>query len=105
MHGLGGTTKNQLFKEAKSGSQSISTTKEFAQKFAPSSMWLYLPVNVLDEPDDIMKAPEIPGTLQIHRLKDVLTDRKFLTLSISSFQWKKILTLLNFTEIILTPSM
>ena len=71
MDGIGGTVKNVVFKEVKSGRLSIETPKEFAE--AADRLCkvdcLYLPIDLyLDEPEGIDDAPEIKGILKIHQI-------------------------------------
>ena len=71
MDGIGGTVKNIVFKEVKSGRLSVDTPEEFAT--AANRLCkvhsLYLPLeNYIDEPDGIKEAPEIKGILQVHRI-------------------------------------
>ena len=73
MDSVGGTIKNQVFQEVKSGILTVSTPKEFsdaAQQLVPCITSVYLPLSkILEEPDDINEAPKIPETLQIHKIK------------------------------------
>ena len=70
---VGGTKKNQLSQEVKSGRLSVSTPKEFldaAQKLVQSITSVYLPLSeILKEPDNINVAPKIPETLGICKVK------------------------------------
>ena len=71
MDGIGGTLKNKVFKEVKSGRLSIETPEKFAN--AADRLCnidsLYLPLeNYLEEPSGIEGAREIKGILKIHRI-------------------------------------
>ena len=70
MDGVGGTVKNIVFKEVKSGRLSIKTPRQFAEaadKLVAIDC-LYLPEDgLLNEPDNIkIESPKIPDTLKIH---------------------------------------
>ena len=64
MDDVGGTIKNQVFQEVKSGRLTVSTPKEIsdaAQKLVPSITSVYLPLSkILEESDDINEAPKTP---------------------------------------------
>ena len=70
MDGVGGTIKNCVFKEVKSGRLTIESPEEFAH--AADRLCnvdcLYLPEDdYLDEPEGIEMSPEINGIMKIHR--------------------------------------
>ena len=71
--GRGGTVKNVVFRHVKSGKSLINTPKEFstyADKIIGGVTSLYLAADeVLEEPAETEKAPKIPQTLQIHKVK------------------------------------
>ena len=73
MDGVGGTIKNKIFKEVKSGRLIIRTPEEFAvaaQTLVPSITTIYLPISeMLKEPVDIENAPKIPETLKVHKVQ------------------------------------
>lgn len=73
MDGVGGTIKNKVFKEVKSGRLSVKSSKEFAaaaKRLVPSIVSLYMPISeILEEPHDIEESPKIPETLQVHKAK------------------------------------
>ena len=72
MDGVGGTVKNVVFRNVKSGKALINSPKEFANcaaQLVPSISSLYLPLEeMIEEPDDVIAAPAIPGTLKIHKV-------------------------------------
>ena len=71
MDGIGGTIKNVVFRQVKSGRVIINSAEEFsvaANKFVPSIATLFQKEkDLLCEPDDINQSPSIPATLQIHK--------------------------------------
>ena len=71
--GVGGTVKNKVFKQVKSGRLTVNSPKEFAaaaQDLVPSITTLFLPIaEMLEEPHDIDNSPKIPETLDIHKVK------------------------------------
>ena len=72
MDGVGGTIKNIVFRDVKSGKCLINTPKDFAmyadQKITAITT-IYLPQEeVFEEPDEIKFAPKIPETLQVHKI-------------------------------------
>ena len=73
MDGIAGTVKNVVFRHVKSGKSLINTPKEFstyADKIVDGVTSLYLAADeVLEEPAETEKAPKIPQTLQIHKVK------------------------------------
>ena len=70
--GIGGTIKNQIVQHVKSGKFVISNPRQFsnhANKIIPSATTIYMPVeDVPDEPEEVTRAPAIPGTLKIHKI-------------------------------------
>ena len=72
MDGIGGTIKNKVFRDVKSGKIHINGAKSFAEHAdhcINNITSLYLPLqNVLEEPDGIESAQKIPSTLQVHRV-------------------------------------
>ena len=72
MDGVGGTVKNVVFRNVKSGKAVINSPEEFANYAAelmPSISSLYLPMEqILEEPDNVVTAPAIPGTLKVHKV-------------------------------------
>ena len=72
MDGVGGTIKNQVYKEVKSGRLIIDTPQEFAmvaQTLVPAITTIYLPESeMLQEPNEIENAPVVPEKLQIHKV-------------------------------------
>ena len=70
MDGVGGTIKNAVYRDAKSGKVTINSAKEFAEyvnKTITGISSLYMPITqVIKEPKDINEAPKIPKTLKIH---------------------------------------
>lgn len=73
MDGIGGTIKNVVFRQVKSGKTIINSAEDFckaANQFCPSIATLFQQSEVLlKEPVDIQKAPVIPSTLKIHKFK------------------------------------
>jgi len=72
MDGVGGTMKNKVFRDVKSGKVQINDAESFAE-YADNTIngikSLYLPEShVFDEPDDIENAPRIVGTLEVHKV-------------------------------------
>ena len=72
MDGVGGTLKNKVFRDVKSGKIQITSAESFAN-YAEATIdgikSLYLPEDeVFDEPSDIEDAPKIPGTLEVHKV-------------------------------------
>lgn len=70
MDGIGGTIKNQVYQNVKSGKIVIHTPKEFsdaAKSLIPSITTAYLPEDEIpSEPE--RESPPIPGTLQVHQV-------------------------------------
>ena len=71
MDGIGGTVKNVVYRQVKSGNVTINSAKQFfdaANRFVPIITTLFQnEEDVLAEPDDINQAPSIPATLKIHK--------------------------------------
>ena len=71
MDGIGGTLKNTVFKEVKSGRLSVDSPEAFAMaadKLCKIDS-LYLPMeDYLEEPCGIEDAPEIKGIMKVHRI-------------------------------------
>ena len=72
MDGVGGTLKNKVFRDVKSGKIQITSAESFAN-YAEATIdgikSLYLPEDeVFDEPSDNEDAPKIPGTLEVHKV-------------------------------------
>jgi len=72
MDGVGGTIKNKVYREVKSGRLTINAPKEFANAasdLVKKIVSLYLPVDeMLDEPSFVKDAPKIPDTLKVHKV-------------------------------------
>ena len=72
MDGVGGTIKNQVYKELKSGRLVIDTPQEFAmaaQTLVPTITTIYLPESeMLQELNATENVPVVPETLQIHKV-------------------------------------
>jgi len=90
MDGVGGTIKNKVFREVKSGRLTITTPEEFAlaaARLVPKIVSLYLPIDgMLEEPSYVKDAPKIADTLKIHKVvrtihKDVIPSLDFYYLS------------------------
>ena len=72
---VGGTNKNLIFRNVKSGQIVVHTPKEFSDatmKFVPSIITVYLPRS---EPERIHQARSIPETLSIHNFVGQINDR------------------------------
>ena len=71
MDDIGGTIKNVVFSQVKSGRVIINSAEEFsvaANKFVPSIATLFQKEkDLLCEPDHINQLPSIAATLQIHK--------------------------------------
>ena len=90
MDGVGGTVKNKVFREAKSGCLTITSPKEFSnasERLVSKIVSIYLPVNeMIEEPSHVKDAPKITDTLKIHKVvrkirKDVIPSLDFYYLS------------------------
>ena len=72
MDGVGGTVKNVVFRDVKSGKCTITSPEEFADfanKRLESITTLYLPqCELFVEPSEVSKAPKIAQTLQVHKV-------------------------------------
>ena len=72
MDGVGGTVKNVMFLDVKSGKCTITSPEEFAEfanKRLESITTLYLPrCELFVEPSEVSKAPKIAQTLQVHKV-------------------------------------
>ena len=72
MDGIGGTIKNKVFQEVKSGRIVVTIPEDFARharKLIESVTTLYLPTKeILPEPASVSDAPYIKGTLDVHRI-------------------------------------
>ena len=72
MDGIGGTIKNKVFQEVKSGRIVVTSPEDFARhagKLVKSVTTLYLPSkDIMPEPASIETAPYIKGTLEVHRV-------------------------------------
>ena len=73
MDGIGGTVKNLVFRHVKSGKCVINSPREFAeysQQIVTGITSLYMPESeVGEEPADVMNAPKIATTLQVHKVE------------------------------------
>ena len=73
MDGVGGTTKNVVFRHVKPGPIIVNSAKEFseaANQFCSYITTLFQRSDAkLSEPIDTEEAPIIPGTLKIHNVK------------------------------------
>jgi len=72
MDGIGGTIKNKVFKEVKSGRIVVESAEDFskhANRLCESVTTLYLPKSeVFEEPADLAEAPYVNGTLTVHKV-------------------------------------
>lgn len=70
MDGIGGTIKNQVYQNVKSGKIILHSPKEFcdaARSIVPSITTIYLPEAEIPE-ERQRESPPIPGTLQVHQV-------------------------------------
>ena len=71
MDGIGGTLKNAVYSDVKSGKAIINYAKEFAEyadKTIKGISFKYMSSgNVIVEQEEIKTAPKIPETLKIHK--------------------------------------
>ena len=71
MDGIGGTLKNTVYRDVKSGKTIINDAKEFAEyahKTIKRISSLYMSSDdVIVEKEEIKTAPKIPETLKIHK--------------------------------------
>ena len=76
MDGIGGTVKNVVYRQVKSGNVTTNSAKQFfdaANRFVPTITTLFQKEeDVLAEPDDINQAQSIPATL-IHKFVRTIT--------------------------------
>ena len=67
-----GTVKNTVFRKVESGNIVIDSLKEliyYASQLVTSKTSLYLPVEeIIEEPEEIARAPAIAGTMKIHKV-------------------------------------
>ena len=73
MDDVGGTIKQRVFRDVKSGKVSITNAEHFAahaDAILNGIKSLYMPIDeVLEEPEDIEKSsPRIDGTLEVHKI-------------------------------------
>ena len=104
MDGIGGTIKIIVFRQVKSGKTIINSAEDFckaANQFCPSIATLFQKSEVLlEEPEDIEKAPIIPATLKIHKFSrlpaitpgEIIISFYFLSNSQESCHTQKYLT-------------
>ena len=77
MDDVGGTIKQRVFRDVKSGKVSIANAEHFAahaDAILNGIKSLYMPIDeVLEEAEDIEKLlPRIDGTLEVHKINGVL---------------------------------
>ena len=70
MDGIGGTIKNKVYQNVKSGKLVIHTPKEFSEaaKSLIPSITIYLPEAEIPSEQPDRESPAIPGTLQVHQI-------------------------------------
>ena len=100
MDGIGGTIKNKVFQEVKSGRIVVTSPEDFARhagKLVESVTTLYLPSkDIMPEPASIETAPYIKGTLEVHRVvRRKNFQRVMYTWNFFGFPQTKILFILN----------
>ena len=78
-----GTVKNTVFRKVESGNIVIDSLKEliyYASQLVTSKTSLYLPVEeIIEEPEEIARAPAIAGTMKIHKVIRKHNSRKFIS--------------------------
>ena len=79
MDGVGGTIKNVIFRNVKSGQIVVHTPTEFldaALKFVPFIVTVFLPrSDEIVEPETIHQSPSIPETLSFHKFHQKINGR------------------------------
>ena len=78
MDGIGGTVKNKVFRDVKSGKVKITCAESFAEyadKAVNGIRSIYLAKHeILKEPSNIENAPKIYGTLEVHMVTRVINE-------------------------------
>ena len=97
MDGIGGTIKNKVFQEVKSGRIVVDSSKDFAinaSRLIQSSTTLYHPKDIFEEPTCTENVPYIRGTLDVQKVKRKRNDQGviFLELYCLSFDEKPFYT-------------
>ena len=98
LDGIGGTIKNKVFQEVKSGSNVVDSTKDFilhASRLIQSITTLYLlEMDIFEEPVGIENVLYIKRTLDIHKVKKERNDQgiNFLEFYRLSFDEKPFFT-------------
>ena len=90
MDAVGGTIKNKVFREVKSGRLTVTSPEEFSnvgERLVSKIVFIYLPINeIIEEPSYVKDAPKITDTLKIHNVvrkihKDTISSLDFYYLS------------------------
>ena len=90
MDGVGGTTKNKVFREVKLSRLTITSPEEFsnaAERLVPKIVSINLPINeMIEEPSYGKDVPKITNTFKIHKVvrkihKDAIPSLDFYYLS------------------------
>ena len=78
MDGVGGTIKHRVFRDVKSSKVIIKNAKHFstyAGSILKGITYLYMPIEeVLKGPENIISLPQIPGTLEVHKIARSFTN-------------------------------
>ena len=77
MDGVGGTIKHRVFRDVKSGKVVIKDAKHFsiyAGSILKGITSLHMPIEVLEESENIISSPQIPGTLEVHKIARSFTN-------------------------------
>ena len=68
MNAVGGTIKNKVFREVKSGRLTVTSPEEFSnvgERLVSKIVFIYLPINeIIEEPSYVKDAPKITDTLK-----------------------------------------
>ena len=90
MDAVGGTIKNKVYREVKSGRLTVTSPEEFSnvgERLVSKIVFIYLPINeIIEEPSFVKDAPKITDTLKIHNVvrkihKDTISSLDFYYLS------------------------
>ena len=77
MDGVGGTIKHRVFRDVRSGKVVIKDAKHFsiyAGSILKGITSLHMPIEVLKESENIISSPQIPGTLEVHKIARSFTN-------------------------------
>ena len=90
MDAVGGTIKNKVFREVKSGRLTVTSPEEFSnvgERLVSKIVFIYLLINeIIEEPSHVKDAPKITDTLKIQNVvrkihKDTISSLDFYYLS------------------------